>query len=265
MSERVPLDQIYSEELKSIFPTLSQSVETFLQKYGTEIATVDTSPEKIAQWTEALQTLATEIARGLQKLSSLGDTLSVTSALSEMLRPARKTGSVPLGGNERFGILNKIMPSYHVLEKAETGGSSLLTHPRALLLLLQHLTPGIDTGAEIHGVKPFDENGPAEERIHMLHGLVRAQNAGIEVYLPLRDRDEITFFINNEVFKPKALHQLLTILPGDTHHHIQTKGTGFSSVLILGGFGFSKGLKVKEGTSFVVPEFKNIPRLTEIV
>lgn len=125
----------------------------------------------------------------------------------EVITPARKAGLVSIsgGGTHR----------YHVLEKEKPKPES------DILFLLQRISKGTDTGPEYHIA------------------------GGIEVYLPLVDG--IRFHVNDQVFEPKALEGVIKILPGDVHHHIlppEAKRHGPVRVLIIGGFGFKRGIKI---------------------
>lgn len=105
-----------------------------------------------------------------------------------------------------------------------------------VMVLQQRIPFGIDTQPEIH-------------------------KTGIEVYLPLTEG--IDFFVNDMRFQPSSLAKVITILPGDLHHHIKERGTGPARVLIFGAFGFGKGVKTAD-TSFVVPEFADIHRIRSV-
>jgi hypothetical protein len=100
-------------------------------------------------------------------------------------------------------------------------------------------------------VRAQNDTGPE------VHGLAQGLG-GIEVYIPLTDG--ITFFINGVAYSPKALESLLTILPGDNHHHVKLEKGVPGRVLIVGGFGFSRGTKTDQETA--VAAFNEIPRIT---
>ena len=100
------------------------------------------------------------------------------------------------------------------------------------------------------------DNVPPELRVKARDGLVPADIGGVEIYIPLVD--DIRFHVNDQIFQPKALGGLITILPGDNHHHIKEEGNGPVRVLILGGFGFSRAPKTEE--RFEVEAFADIPR-----
>ena len=125
----------------------------------------------------------------------------------------------------------------------------MLVPANNLILLLQRVPHGMDTGTEVHGIKEVKKGK-----------FVPTEIGGMEVYLPLVD--DITFYVNEEVFEPKALEGFLTILPGDVHHHIKEKGRGPARVLIIGGCGFSRGVKT-EDKSF--RRFEELPRYTPLI
>jgi hypothetical protein len=241
MTERQSLEAIYPEELQKVFPALEEQIEEFLARNGERVITLETPPDVVEQCAEELQELARTIASGI----SDGNTDPISLYL-RTTQPARRVGKVVIGSPEQVGLIAFGNHRYHILEKVEG------PMERALLLLLQRIPHGVDTGGEVHGFKKADRTGDED--------LVPAETGGIEVYLPLVD--DITFHVNDKVFQPKALGGLVSILPGDNHHHSKDKGHGPARVLILGGCGFGVGIKTDK--SLEVPGFTTIPRFTTI-
>lgn len=242
MSERQYLTEIYPEELHRVFPTLDKQIEEFLAVNGNKVVTIGTSTEEVRQCVEGLQTLAKTIATGISSGS-----IDPVSLYLQVTQPARAVGEVKVGSPEQVGLIAFGKHRYHILEKVDDDTG------RSLLLLLQRIPHGVDTGGEVHGFKKSDGKGKED--------LVPAESGGIEVYLPLVDG--ITFHVNNKVFQPKALGGLITILPGDNHHHSKDTGIGPARVLILGGCGF--GIGTKTDKNFEVAKFAGIPRLTGVL
>jgi hypothetical protein len=241
MSERQPLTKIYPEELARVFPTLGEQIEKFLEGNGKQIVTLDTPAKVVRQCAEEIQSLATTIVEGIRE----GGIDPVTLYL-RTTQPARKVGKIAVGSPEQVGLLAFGNHRYHILEKVS--GSM----EKSLLLLLQRIPHGVDTRSEVHGIKKAEE-GEGED-------FVPDEMGGIEVYLPLVD--DITFHVNDQFFQPKALEGLVTILPGDNHHHVKDTGQGPTRVLILGGCGFGVGTKTEQ--SFEVSEFAEISRFTPL-
>jgi len=104
----------------------------------------------------------------------------------------------------------------------------------------------MDTESEVHGI--------TEE-------LKPAPYGGIEVMLPLVDG--IKFTVNDTQVTPKALGALITILPGDIHHHVKLTGDSPAFVFISAGFDIKRGVKT-DNSQFMVPGFANIKRVTEL-
>jgi len=242
MPERQDLTEIYPEELRRVFPTLEEKIEAFLAGNGKKVVTVETTTEEVKQCAEGLQTLAKTIATGISNGS-----IDPVSLYLQTTQPARAVGEVAVGSPEQVGILAFGKHRYHILEKVEGPIG------RSLLFLLQRIPHRVDTGAEVHGFKKVDVKGKED--------FVPAESGGIEVYIPLVDG--ITFHVNNKVFQPKALGGLITILPGDNHHHSKDTGIGPARVLILGGCGF--GIGTKTDKNLEVAKFASIPKLAGIL
>jgi hypothetical protein len=241
MSELQSLTEIYPKELTRVFPALEKQIDGFLKGNGQQVVTLNTPAEVVKQCAEKMKSLATTISEGIKNSGMDPVTLYLKTT-----QPARTMGTVEVGSSEQVGLLASGNHRYHILEKVDGPIG------RNLLLLLQRIPYGMDTGSEVHGVKKAEGGG--EENF------VPDETGGIEVYLPLVDG--ITFHVNDQVFQPKALGGLVTILAGDNHRHIKDVGHGPARVLIFGGCGFGMGTKTKE--SFEVPEFAKISRFTPI-
>lgn len=231
MTETLGIASLYSDELLSVFPTLQQKVDEFLNEYTGITATPETSDEQIKKYSAALVEIGTTIVEGIN-----AGKLTERELFKAAIIPAREKGKFVEG---KVGIVahGGGKHRYHVLDREQHPEST----GRDLLFLLQRLPKGTDTQPEVHKM------------------------GGIEIYLPLVDG--ITFNINEEEYRPKALSALLTILPGDVHHHIKTEGQGPARVLIIGGFGFGVGYKVpaselEEIVSYA--KFPDIPRMVEL-
>lgn len=237
MSERTSLDAIYPPEIIKTFPTFEKEVASFLEKNSGVIANLATPATQIEKYAQNLRALANVVASGIKNRE-----IDISELYLKVTNPTRKVNSLPPEIKDRVGIIPGIH-RYHKLEKDAIPDSGI-----SLILLLQRVPKLVDTVTEVHGLRK--EGGQ----------LIPDKTAGIEVYIPLVDG--ITFYVNKDDFQPKALGGLVTILPGDSHHHIKTEGQGPARVLILGGFGFGYGVKTEN--NFQVPEFSNISRFTPI-
>ena len=254
-AERQLLTDIYPPEIVEAFPTFGDEVAAFLERNAGKVATLETPAAEVENYAEELQALVRTVAAGLKD----GQPDPVTLYL-QATQPARKAGIIrsPQEGGQVGLILGK--HRYHILERVGLEGEGVPAFARSLLLLLQRIPKGEDSGTEVHGVRKVKDDDPPELRAKAKHGLVPAEIGGVEVYLPLVD--DIRFHVNKNVFQPKALEGLVTILPGDTHNHIKKEGSGPVRLLLIGGFGFSRAPKTSE--NFEVEAVKEIPRFTHL-
>lgn len=235
--ERQPLTSIYPSEIIAAFPTFEEEVKAFLERNSGVVVNLETSTEEVERRARGLQELATTVARGIRERD-----IDIFTLFRGVVQPARRAGKITPKDEGQVG-LSFGKHNYHILER-----DKMLVPANNLILLLQRVPYGVDTEAEVHGIKEVKKGKFAPTEI-----------GGIEVYLPLVD--DITFYVNEEVFEPKALEGFLTILPGDVHHHIKKKGSGPARVLIIGGCGFSRGVKTDD-KSF--KRFKRIPRCVSL-
>lgn len=239
--EHQPLTDIYPKELVRVFPTLEKQIEAFLKGNGDLVVTLSTPANVVEQCAEEMRLLATTIADGIRNTE-----IDPVTLYRKVTQPARGIGIVEVGSPEQVGLIAFGNHRYHTLEKVDGPMG------KSLLLLLQRIPHGVDTKGEVHGVKKVEEGKRKD--------FLPTETGGIEVYLPLVDG--ITFHVNNKVFQPRALEGLVTILPGDNHHHSKDTGHGPTRVLILGGCGFGVGTKTDQ--SFEVPRFARIPRFSPL-
>lgn len=229
MIEQKSLSEIYLPELALVFPEFEEQILYFLRKYSEVLATPETESVKVREYALALAEIGKSIVEGIKL-----EKLSVKDLFKAVISPARAAGEFDRERKVGLAFGGKGKHRYHVLDR-----EGVLREPRNdLLILLQRLPRGKDTGAEVH------------------------KKGGIEICLPVVDG--IHFFVNDEVFKPKALSSLIVILPGDVHHHIKAGGHGPARVLIIAGFGFSRGEKIEPDKLKVEIQkatFKEIPRL----
>lgn len=258
MGERTSLAEIYPPEIVEAFPTFEKAVSEFLEHYAGSVATLKTTPEDTARYAQSLQDLARIIAKGINQRK-----IDFTQLYWKVTKPAKEAGEIkgPLDTTQVGMIFGEHY--YHILEKAPMRGNEP-DFARSLLILLQRVPHKIDTGSEVHGVIKIKEDDPPELVAQAKGGLVPAQWGGIEVYLPLTDG--IEFHVNDQTFKPKALVGLVTVLPGDKHHHTRVSEEkrlyGPARVVIFGAFGFSRAPKTEE--NFQVDAFREIPRYTQL-
>lgn len=239
MPERQPLTDFYPPEIATAFPTFENEVASFLERNSGTVVNFKTPAVQVEKYAQELQVLATTVASGIKNWK-----IDIVSLYLKATQPAREAGILRPEDEGRVGlVLGK--HRYHILEREKQSIPA-----SNILLLLQRVPYGEDTGAEVHGLKRIGDQLVPDKNV-----------GGIEVYLPLVD--DVTFYVNDQIFKPRALEGLITVLPGDTHHHIKTKNHGPVRVLIFGGFGFGYGIKTKE--NFEVSGFSQIPRFTLLI
>jgi hypothetical protein len=239
--ERQPLTSIYPPEIVAVFPTFEDEVKGFLETNKGVVVNLETPTEEVERCAKELQELATTVATGIKERE-----IDIFTLFRGIIQPARRGGIIRPEDKGQVGLIFG-RQNYHILERDKVLVPELLP-ANSLILLLQRVPYGKDTGAEIHGIKEVEKGK-----------FVPTEIGGIEIYLPLVD--DITFYINEKEYKPKALEGILTILPGDVHHHIKEKGKGPARVLIIGGGGFSRGTKT-ENKSF--RKFERISRYTSL-
>jgi len=253
MLEHQSLSEIYPEFVK-IFPTLEGEIDSFLEGSGKKVVTLNTPVEEVRQCVEEMQSIAATIATTIVKGIRDGK-IDPVSFFVDITKPAREVGEVKVGSSKQVGLMTSGKNTYHILEKVGN------VKGKNSLLLLQRVPYEVDTEGEVHGIKKV--------RREKGENLVPDNKGGIEIYLPLTN--DITFYVNDQIFKPKALEGLVTILPGDNHHHIRRQGQGPKGpkgpkgparVFILAGCGFIKGTKTDK--RFEVSKFKEIPRFTPL-
>ncbi len=248
-SERIPIEELYPD-LKSSFPIFISKLPDFLTRNRRKQANLATSNKDVSLYVNELVSLATILAKEIKTAKIDPVSLYLSTTYPSKYPKNEQTG---------VGIRTNPYIQYFILDRDNTGQTlnedgSIPLKDSNLLMLLQRVSHGQDTIPEVHGIKKGKD-------IYTF-----TQHGGIEVYIPLTDN--IEFSVNEKVYNPQALDGLITILPGDIHHHIKVRGQGPARVLILGGFGFGRGTKVgKEGPFDVrgfghipVKKFANIPR-----
>ena len=224
---------LYPESVQNTFPDLPHEVRDFLSIYSDSTATPEISDDNAIKYSSSLINILKIIAKRIKT-----KTISTQKLFRDTITPSHDMGEYQQGKSliwtAKHGENND--HKYHIL----FGNSPDLT------LLLQRVPEGTDTKAEVH-------------------------SQGIEIYLPLVDGVEFT--INDNVYKPRALSEILIIYPGDVHHHIKPeverkgKYKPPARVLILGGFGFKLGEKIPEDqiTSYIAQsKFVDLPRAIKI-
>lgn len=251
MNETVEtIDTIYPPELLKGFPRLSEQlatyhafVENLERTRGTAVVNLQTPRDVVEDCARKLQQVAKSMREGI-----LTGSLNPESLYLLATKPAKSAGELKkLPPDRQVGIIPGKHYYFALKRERMSAADALPSHPPSYLLtLLQRVPFGMDTEPEIHGITPDFNPAPY---------------GGIEVYLPLVDG--IDFFVNRGHIQPKTLETLVTVLPGDVHHHVKNTGTGPARVLILGGFGFTYGVKTAD-TQFIVPGFDKIDRFTPL-
>lgn len=237
--ETAPIASLYPPELVKVFPDFPQQVDAFLARNRGVSATIRTAPEAMARYADEL----TELARTLR--DDLKNTATGPTDLYHLATaPSQLAGAVDVGTESPVGVMSG-SHRYHILYKTPVARGL----GRDLLLLLQRLPRGLDTGAEIHGlVETKDQPGHYQA----------TDTGGAEVYIPLTDG--IVFYVNGREYRPKALADLIRVFPGDIHHHHKEQGRGPARVLIVAGLGMARWPKVPQGqNSFQVEGFGQVP------
>lgn len=242
------IDKIYSPDLLRHFPDLLGQLDEYYSFIDNQHSLRSTTTINLETTAKTVQKCAKQLQAIAQVIS---DDIRSGHLNPEMLYrlstgPARIAAKL---GKEENQI--GIIPGEHhyfVLDRERTVHKNGHAYQaNNILALLQRVPFGMDTGPEVHGITADFQPAPY---------------GGIEVYLPLVDG--ITFVVNGEKFHPRALEQLITILPGDVHHHIKNEEKGPARVLIIAGFHFTYGVKTAD-TQFIVPEFANIKRMTPVL
>lgn len=177
-----------------------EAVDIFQKGFA---VTPETNPMIMDQCVQHLKNQSVSIAEMLkplkEKLKDPNDQFA-QRVLLERWRELVKNKPVRIhgGGKHRYIALRIQTPDY--------------------IMLLQRLTPGKDTGAEVH-------------------------DSGVEVFLPLTDG--IKFIVDDEERTLDALEDIVVVKPGQVHHLISPKTGQPSRTLIIGGFGFGRGRKVE--------------------
>ena len=230
-----PIENLYPAELANVFPTFAEELSAFVKRNHGKIANLSTSTSELDQYVKELQHLAILLAQGLRSTNIDEKTLYLLATA-----PSRMVGKVERSDPRQVGTLpGKHM--YHLLDKEKAAPGN------DFMLLNQRIPFGVDTRAEVHAVNKDQEGN-----------LIPAKGGGIEIYIPLTN--DISFYVNENVYQPQALTGLITIFPGDIHHHVKKLGQGPARVLIVSGFGFGKDAeKVEPKIPIVVKGFGNIP------
>lgn len=230
----IPIENFYPE-LKDVFPSFTEALSDFLRRNHGKIANLSTPVSELAQDVKELQHLAVLLAEGIKNKKIDEKTLYLLATA-----PSREVGKVERSDPRQVGILPG-RHGYHLLDKER----AIIGND--IILLNQRVPFGVDTGAEVHAVNKDEERN-----------LIPAKGGGIELYVPLTG--DVTFYVNEKTYQPQALAGLVTVLPGDIHHHVKTVGQGPARVLIVSGFGFGKDAeKVKPNIPIQVKDFGNIP------
>ena len=133
-------------------------------------------------------------------------------------------------GIEGPGMLYHGGTCYYIFDKAITPIEDTTIHPRTLLVMLQHLPKGKNTGNEIHGVKI--EDGKL---------IARKDMGGMELHFPLLA--ETIYFNNGREIHPNPYEGVATIV-GDQHSLVRYSGSAINVIIMACGAGL--GTKVNE-------------------
>lgn len=229
--ERRQIKDIYPDLVGEYFPNLNNEVlvsydyiSQFRDETQTGVVDLQTDFKSTRDAAMELQFLARSIARGILKSGA-----DPRDLYKMAISPAMRAGSLDLSPDTQVGVRREGI-NYTVLERSRSGMSETGLPVYNLIAMLQRVPNGLSTHPEVH----FQ---------------------GIEVYVPLVDG--IEFHVNDRTYRPGALDKIITILPGDLHYHRREKGP--ARVLIIGGFGFTRGTKTNE-VIYQVPGFREIPR-----
>jgi quercetin dioxygenase-like cupin family protein len=241
-NEAESLKEIYPG-IEKFFPGLSKSVDKFIEEHKDHVVTRETPPAVMREYTGDLVEIARMVAEGTKKgVEEIGEdqffrwaTLPARKGgITDEGEAVKRVGVSKWGGAEvtyrgtlPFHKGKKWRTSYFVLERVLSGEKG-----HVLMGLLQRVPKDKGTKPEVHfqGAECFIALGP-----------------------------NIEFTVNDEVFKPEPLEEIITVLPGDTHHHTSIKTPG--RVLIIGVCGFRSGKKIKEKEDYHVEAFNEIPRV----
>lgn len=224
----------YSPDLKTHFLPFIEKANEFVEKNQFTLATLYTSPENMQTYANELVVLATPLVEtlktiGQQKFSFYRSLLLPPVETAKKLGKETMQGSVSdTAGIEGPGKVDHGGTCYYIFEKVLSGIGQVANHPRALLVMLQHLPKGKNTGNEIHGVKIDGNTLLATKGI-----------GGMELHIPLLDNT--IFFNNGNEIRPNPNEAVLT-LPGDQHSLVRQTGNAINMIIMAYGAGL--GAKV---------------------
>jgi len=254
MNYRRELFTGYSPELQNLFGPFIQEANKFVERNQGHIATLYTSPDDMQVWANELvnlaQTLVSELRTlGTRPFSFYKSILVPPREAAEKLREKTMQVSVTdTAGVEGPGMAHHGGTCYYIFDKASTSIENATDHPRTLLVMLQHLPKGKNTGNEIHGVKIEDDKLIATKDV-----------GGMELHVPLLP--DTTFFNNGKEVHPNPYEGVVTI-PGDQHSLVRYSGSAINLIIMAYGAGLGKKVDPKllsQGIYQLYPEPVQLP------
>ena len=234
MNDRRELFNSYSPELKDHFASFIEQANNFAERNIVKIATLYTSPENMQADANELIALAEPLVAILKTIGEHPFSF-YRSLLSPPREAAKKLGDETMrtsvsdtAGIEGPGMVDHGGTSYYIFEKVVSMAGQAASHPRTLLVMLQHLPKDKNTGNEIHGVK-IEGN-----KLEATRGI-----GGMELHIPLLDNT--IFFNNGDKIRPNPNEGVLT-LPGDQHSLVRHNGAAINVIIMAYGAGL--GAKV---------------------
>ena len=203
----VPLSKIYPSGLLNLFPGLEEIRGRITNEQKTVSAI--TKPENLNFAIEDLISITRILTSGINESK-----LSTHSLLKKVAGPSIKAGiKNPLEAwtvgkvTKTSGITDFVLLSDQRKINRHNPAKSI----DDLTILLQRISPGVTT-------------------IH------HYQKQGIKLFLTLEK--DIVFEINNKIYRPKTLEEVIVILPGDKFR-LWREGGGTASNLIISAYGIS--------------------------
>lgn len=219
MNDNRELFSDYSPEIQSKFTPFIIEAKEFVTRNQGKIATLFTSPSEMETYVGELAALGRTLVSNLRAID-----LDFYSLYKLGLKPSRTVSPAVEGP----GMVTHGDTRYNILEKVNFQQEDIGVQARTLLVMIQNLPAGINTGDEIHGI---------ELKSNQL--VATRKNGGMELHIPLRD--DTVFYNNGQEYKPKALEGILT-LPGDIHS-LQRQAKPAVNIIVM-AFGAGLGVKV---------------------